>query len=594
MELGDVENCLRGLKGVSDVAVIAKKSSTSTRLIGYITLSNPNIKTDLLKDELRKYLPEYMIPWKLIAISALPRNVNGKLDRKALESKRIRTVESQTTSSLVHDSQDLSSIISTYSEVLGVDITGHSNYFECGGDSLSSMRIVSQLNTIGIPVGIRDILLYQTPLELHAYLMRGKTRTGTHSPLQGRNPMQSHYCSNLMQSEIANSEIQAASFQLPATAKVTTSDVTKALITIMRAHTEFECGYPHPSPLVYNLSANASAEDYYKIVEDGRQLITLQHPLIAYLSGSNTIVLIASHLVTDYYSWDTIRTELVGLLERSIRQIPTDSSLALWWGNKLKELKEDPTLLEEAASYWTEPVTPIKKRRQAPTYNSTLQSSFTIEIAPSLLADMQSKSISTESLGIYLLVYSQLSANSEDAFSCMIESSLRSIDDKGTLQNGVGWMTYLFPKEYTSTSLQHSTLLNFHNNLAYALKHGYQYGLLRYNLQPRANARSNILWTINYLGETTQANSELSIIRTLPLRKKPFIEVEIHYHAGTLIYDFMYNHLLSAEFLAFSKTLMEERIRALDLSIGTKSLAAPLDSKRRKSILERLRDASQH
>ena len=37
-----------------------------------------------MKDELRKSLPEYMVPRKIAFLEELPLNVNGKVDRKKL------------------------------------------------------------------------------------------------------------------------------------------------------------------------------------------------------------------------------------------------------------------------------------------------------------------------------------------------------------------------------------------------------------------------------------------------------------------------------------------------------------------------------
>ncbi len=41
---------------------------------------------EMLKESLRTFLPEYMIPKKLIFMDRLPMTGNGKVDRKALGS----------------------------------------------------------------------------------------------------------------------------------------------------------------------------------------------------------------------------------------------------------------------------------------------------------------------------------------------------------------------------------------------------------------------------------------------------------------------------------------------------------------------------
>ena len=86
IELSDIENNLLKIKGINDACVIVKyKEGTNiVRLIkGFVTTDN-NIDELYIKDELKKLIPHYMIPKKIIILDKIPVNNNGKYDRKKL------------------------------------------------------------------------------------------------------------------------------------------------------------------------------------------------------------------------------------------------------------------------------------------------------------------------------------------------------------------------------------------------------------------------------------------------------------------------------------------------------------------------------
>lgn len=83
IELGDIENNIKKIDGVTDCAVIAKRGGENAVRTIKAFVSGDGIDSDTIKTELKKRLPEYMIP-KTVVITDLPVNENGKIDRKAL------------------------------------------------------------------------------------------------------------------------------------------------------------------------------------------------------------------------------------------------------------------------------------------------------------------------------------------------------------------------------------------------------------------------------------------------------------------------------------------------------------------------------
>lgn len=84
IELGEIETTIREFIGVQDCIVTVKKFSENIILIIAYIVWRAELNIDGLKNNLKKYLPEYMIPNHFIELDQIPLLPNGKADRKSL------------------------------------------------------------------------------------------------------------------------------------------------------------------------------------------------------------------------------------------------------------------------------------------------------------------------------------------------------------------------------------------------------------------------------------------------------------------------------------------------------------------------------
>lgn len=85
IELEEIEAGLIKLPYVKQCAVIHGKTQTGfSKLIAYLHLNEVKEQKEL-RDDLRQYLPPYMIPTNFELLDELPKNPNGKVDRKTLK-----------------------------------------------------------------------------------------------------------------------------------------------------------------------------------------------------------------------------------------------------------------------------------------------------------------------------------------------------------------------------------------------------------------------------------------------------------------------------------------------------------------------------
>ena len=90
VEIEDIENNLAKCSNIARAAVLPVcEDEKVAYLAAFVLLQNPDGMTSLkrslkIKEELKQYLPSYMIPRKIVALDSFPLNTNGKVDRKEL------------------------------------------------------------------------------------------------------------------------------------------------------------------------------------------------------------------------------------------------------------------------------------------------------------------------------------------------------------------------------------------------------------------------------------------------------------------------------------------------------------------------------
>jgi len=83
IELGEIEVTLNRYPGVWESVVVYRDEGTP-EIIGILTLEpGADFDGDAVLDHCARTLPVYMVPRQVIRVEALPRNINGKADRRA-------------------------------------------------------------------------------------------------------------------------------------------------------------------------------------------------------------------------------------------------------------------------------------------------------------------------------------------------------------------------------------------------------------------------------------------------------------------------------------------------------------------------------
>ncbi|BBX46969.1 hypothetical protein MCOO_29840 [Mycobacterium cookii] len=157
IEPGEIEAAMAALDGVEQAVVIAREDHPGvTRLVGYVT---GTAEAATVRAALAERLPGYMVPATLVALTALPLTVNGKLDKRALPVPEYDDADRYRAPSTPAE-EILAGI---YAHVLGLERVGvDDSFFDLGGDSLSAMRLVAAINN-DMGSGLKVRAVFEAP-----------------------------------------------------------------------------------------------------------------------------------------------------------------------------------------------------------------------------------------------------------------------------------------------------------------------------------------------------------------------------------------------------------------------------------------------
>ncbi|MEQ1574804.1 MAG: amino acid adenylation domain-containing protein, partial [Vicinamibacterales bacterium] len=176
IELGDIEAALLHHPQVHSAVAVMQRQGDAQRIVAYVVPTEAaegqpkEIDMPELRQWLAAYLPEYMVPSAFVQLEALPLTPNGKLDRSALPAPDSAGRTAGYAPPTLPAEVLLCDLVT---ELLSVARVGLSdNFFHLGGDSISSIRLVSRAREHGLLLTPRDVFLHPVLGELAGVAQR--------------------------------------------------------------------------------------------------------------------------------------------------------------------------------------------------------------------------------------------------------------------------------------------------------------------------------------------------------------------------------------------------------------------------------------
>jgi amino acid adenylation domain-containing protein len=165
IELGEIANALREETGVRECVVVALgEGGGEQRIVAYVVADQEagEVNAGELRGELKKRLPEHMIPAAIVMLEELPLTRNGKVDRRALPAPE--EVWSEEEAEFVAPRTPVEEVLAgIWSDVLRTTRIGvNDDFFELGGHSLLATKMISRVRE-AFQVDIQHRALYEAP-----------------------------------------------------------------------------------------------------------------------------------------------------------------------------------------------------------------------------------------------------------------------------------------------------------------------------------------------------------------------------------------------------------------------------------------------
>lgn len=160
IELGEIERQLCSHSDVREAAVIVQEQPAGKRLLAYVLAAHGYAPdSEALKRYLGERLPSYMVPTRVLTLSAFPRTPNGKLDTRQLPDPD-QFDQSTHVAPRTPMETTLHAIVTKVLRLDSVSVT--ESFFAIGGDSILSLQVVAQAHEQGIALSAKHVFEHQT------------------------------------------------------------------------------------------------------------------------------------------------------------------------------------------------------------------------------------------------------------------------------------------------------------------------------------------------------------------------------------------------------------------------------------------------
>ena len=177
IEPAEIEASVKQVLGIGWAAARGFEENGKSYLCAYYT-DDVAVDPGMMREELSKRLPYYMIPAYYIKIDKVPLKPNGKMDRKALPKPDASDFK---TDYVAPENETQKKICDAMAKVLKLEQFGiNDDFYELGGDSLGSIRVITESELPGLSAG--EIFRGRTPKKIAALYEENRSSDDGESP----------------------------------------------------------------------------------------------------------------------------------------------------------------------------------------------------------------------------------------------------------------------------------------------------------------------------------------------------------------------------------------------------------------------------
>lgn len=519
IEPAAVETALLSHPAVREAIAVGRSAPgrPGAQLVAYVGTDGENLVAEDVKRAMSPSLPEFMVPDIVVPLRELPRLPNGKVDAGALPDPR---TYSQRVGDHVDPRTDRErALASIWSDLLGLETVGvRDDFFELGGDSIVSIRMISRARQAGINIAPGQITSHPTIEQLG--LATDGEATTDNQPVSGPVPLSpiQHWFfemdhaapghwnqSNLL---AVDSSVDSAALELAVQACVENHDMLRARFTL-DGSTWTQSIDPDARVILERAHDSGSLEDILAAFERNLDLesgplfraVLIERPT----SESNLLFLAVHHLVVDVVSWtilidDLEHAYLQAIAGEDIVLPPRSTSYRDW----VVHLQSEDVSGEHA--YWAaqgeEAGEDVPRIWGTEATRRTITAELDPDFTGRLLRDANDAFRTRPEELMLAALAPLLDPQSHGTVRIALERHGRPPDVPGTdLSRTVGWFTSQYPVTLDTTAADEADLIGATKETLRSVPNGgVGYGALRYlDRLPDLVVQSEPAYLFNYL-----------------------------------------------------------------------------------------------
>lgn len=500
VELGEVEHSIRSQDGVLDACVLVDDTSLVACIRREQSSAEDDVVAERVRSTLREVLPAYMVPARVVVVSAFPLTPTEKIDsQRLLELSRgaHRLAARPTTGD-----QAVDQVTALWRDVLGRDdVHPLDRFFDLGGHSLNVVTIqLRLLDELGVDVSCADLYAHQTPVELAKLVTTIAGQKATTKAEPGTYPLCPSQARFFVETPLEDINRNVLQLLLKTTHPRTT--VVRAVQRLLDRHDVFRidaiesradgCQHLAEKPVrgiddvtgTYATTAAflAATDELSRSmnIADGR----LYASTMFEAEDGVYLYLLLHHLLGDDVSIDILKRELHHLMRNPDGPLPSTASFVSWMGefggNRALEryAKEIPTWISHTDASAVEPFAGDHE----PTDDDRLGRSTYIWSRNEL--DVLNLDVrSRHDLLLAAAVHALGATFNLDAVGCRVVEGGRMLSSRIDDGLTVGWLSHHYPLLVATGLDAAATEQGLRRALASVVNRGESYNWLRYSVR---------------------------------------------------------------------------------------------------------------
>lgn len=452
--LNEITNAALKINDVDSAKTLFLNSTTDDAFLCLYVVTQSDISSASVLDELATTLPSYALPKKIIITSALPLTDNGKVDTEKLISKvqQDNSIDDRDRS----DELTINTMRPIWQKILHCQVVhDDDSFYALGGDSIAVINMLTILRQkFNIRVKISDLLTHPTLSQFTKVVISADTKQTSNVTINSQpclTPIQTIF------TKIDNtiSAVHRQGVSLTLSDQIDVEQLRHAAMQLAKKHPLLRLQFPN----MHSSEATLIPMPRFKfglLPNIVQQTTSLEVRLVEHTwnfwliieDNQCKIIILCHHVLVDTFSWQQLISDLCYFLQNPSASTSLNEDFS--WQHSLNTWLEDNALQHQ--NYWLSVLFKIAKMKQQKTIQPLINdgersvcmntTSFSYDDGFSLAQHLQ---LSLEQLLLLAFTQSITDTLQQTTLAITVESHGRPEHLLDNQDHLVGWNTSYFP-----------------------------------------------------------------------------------------------------------------------------------------------------